>query len=648
MDFGRVFVDAMTSRASEVAGSTAGRTKIGTVVRIDRTVVPHEYDIQPLGGGVTLPQEAFLWSNDALITREKWDEGDTVVLSLVDDGQYIVHDVLDRDSVIRDGGKPSDASPLMDGAADAGVSEEYARGDHVHPTDTSRATRIDHPAWSVPARWQDGAGEAVDALYPSDTNLPNCIVIRDGGGRFEATDPIADKQVATKKYVDDNAGGTPPTPSSSSPLMDGTAAAGSSVEYARGDHRHPSDTSRVAKAGDAMSGALSVQYGGGETQLSNAYCLIKHTADAHWKASLGPYGFSFGSGAAAADWELNRTGANVASLAAGDQLRVQQDPSNANDLARKSYVDTKAPIASPAFTGTPTAPTPAANDNSTRVATTAWVTGEFGKYVPKSLYGAKGAILAASGAGTPVAVSAPANNWEGLVSDSSQSAGVAWFNLVGLVKPRQTIHMTSVTDVYQYWHTLYPWWRVCRATCVGGGGRGGDARTTQGGCGGGGAGGACAVGYYTRGQVGELEVRITVGFGDSGGLGAGGPSAVGIVPIGAGPIFDTIIANGGGSGNDYGTGSSTGGSGGTYEGTNVAFGVNGGRGGHGALTANVPLGFGGDSGMGWGGGGSRALFGGSGGAGTGYGGGGGGAYRNTSDRTGGAGAAGMVLLEFYG
>ena len=34
---------------------------------------------------------------------------------------------------------------------------------------------------------------------------------------------------------------------------------------------------------------------------------------------------------------------------------------------------TYAPLASPKFTGTPTSPTPAANDNSTKVATTAFV-----------------------------------------------------------------------------------------------------------------------------------------------------------------------------------------------------------------------------------------------------------------------------------
>lgn len=35
--------------------------------------------------------------------------------------------------------KPSDSSPLMDGTASAGSSSKYARGDHVHPSDTSKA-----------------------------------------------------------------------------------------------------------------------------------------------------------------------------------------------------------------------------------------------------------------------------------------------------------------------------------------------------------------------------------------------------------------------------------------------------------------------------------------------------------------------------
>ena len=52
------------------------------------------------------------------------------------------------------------------------------------------------------------------------------------------------------------AGGVPA--SNATPLMDGEASAGQEGAYARGDHRHPSDTSKVSKTGDTMTGPLSV------------------------------------------------------------------------------------------------------------------------------------------------------------------------------------------------------------------------------------------------------------------------------------------------------------------------------------------------------------------------------------------------------
>lgn len=41
-----------------------------------------------------------------------------------------------------EGPEPYTSSPAMDGSASAGSSAKYARGDHVHPTDTSRAAKI--------------------------------------------------------------------------------------------------------------------------------------------------------------------------------------------------------------------------------------------------------------------------------------------------------------------------------------------------------------------------------------------------------------------------------------------------------------------------------------------------------------------------
>lgn len=42
------------------------------------------------------------------------------------------------------------------------------------------------------------------------------------------------------------------------PKMDGTAAVGSELAFARGDHVHPSDTKKVNKSGDTMTGNLAM------------------------------------------------------------------------------------------------------------------------------------------------------------------------------------------------------------------------------------------------------------------------------------------------------------------------------------------------------------------------------------------------------
>ena len=44
--------------------------------------------------------------------------------------------------------------------------------------------------------------------------------------------------------------------SNATPLMDGTASVGVANSYARGDHRHPSDSAKLNKAGDTMTGPL--------------------------------------------------------------------------------------------------------------------------------------------------------------------------------------------------------------------------------------------------------------------------------------------------------------------------------------------------------------------------------------------------------
>jgi hypothetical protein len=180
---------------------------------------------------------------------------------------------------------PSNTPPLMNGPAVVGVSQTYARGDHGHPSDTSRAsiTYVDA---------QDATKAPIAS--PTFTGVPRA-----------PTPALAtnDTTIATTAFVAGSIGGSGmPAPGNANPIMDGPAAPGISNLYSRQDHIHPSDTSKAA-----------VTYVDSQDAL---------------KASI-------------------------------------------------TYVDSqdalKAPIASPTFTGTPAAPTPTAGDSSTKVATTAFV-----------------------------------------------------------------------------------------------------------------------------------------------------------------------------------------------------------------------------------------------------------------------------------
>jgi hypothetical protein len=88
----------------------------------------------------------------------------------------------------------SSTTPLMNGTAAVGTGTTWARADHVHPVDTSRY------AASNPSGYQTAA-------------------------QVTAAIPVA---------------------STTAPLINGTAAAGSSAAWSRGDHVHPVDTSRYA------------------------------------------------------------------------------------------------------------------------------------------------------------------------------------------------------------------------------------------------------------------------------------------------------------------------------------------------------------------------------------------------------------------
>lgn len=104
----------------------------------------------------------------------------------------------------------------------------------------------------------------------------------------------------------------PAAASSGTPAMDGTASRGSSVQYARADHVHPTDTSRAA-ASDLAAKAdkvteVSVSTAGAVTQaldagklyhFTGALTSLTITLNAPASGDLAEYHFDFNSGSTA-------------------------------------------------------------------------------------------------------------------------------------------------------------------------------------------------------------------------------------------------------------------------------------------------------------------------------------------------------------
>jgi hypothetical protein len=128
-------------------------------------------------------------------------------------------------------------------------------------------------------------------------------------------------------------------------------------------------------------------------------------------------------------------------------LVLAGNPTVALGAASKGYVDAAAallaPLASPALTGTPTAPTPASNDNSPRLATTAFVaaqnylasltlagdlTGSVGLPLAATVVGLQGRAVAntAPGNGQVLAWSAANSNWAPPAAAGGSAAQLQW------------------------------------------------------------------------------------------------------------------------------------------------------------------------------------------------------------------------------
>lgn len=155
--------------------------------------------------------------------------------------------------------------------------------DRIVEEAVSRAAAAMAPGEPVPGaswRWgtvvaDDGATLDVEVggstLYgvprASDVTAPVGARVRVA---YLVTDALVDASVG-------QSGGGGPSPSSSTPLMDGTASAGTSDDYARGDHVHPTDTSRQAalsvETGTLTSGSAASSYSSSLTRYGKVVTL---------------------------------------------------------------------------------------------------------------------------------------------------------------------------------------------------------------------------------------------------------------------------------------------------------------------------------------------------------------------------------------
>ena len=179
----------------------------------------------------------------------------------------------DVDSIIGSS-TPSTSIPEMDGVGSPGTEDKYARGDHRHPTDTSRAAQSD-------------LTQEITDRGNADLALASDIADVDAKIKFSAAAPLMNSSSASAGFSDfmARADHIHPTdtsrasatdlatltarvdafsgsalPSDLTPNMDGVGAAGTGGNYSRGDHVHPSDTSKLDVAGGTITGLLTQTY----------------------------------------------------------------------------------------------------------------------------------------------------------------------------------------------------------------------------------------------------------------------------------------------------------------------------------------------------------------------------------------------------
>lgn len=252
-------------------------------------------------------------------------------------------------------------APKAPGTATVGTSAKYAREDHIHPTDTTRAS--------------------ASTTITAGTGLT-------GGGSLSVNRTISHQ---AKPEEGEDAGGT------------GSFVTGVTID----DLGHVVSTTKGnAPSLTGGSAATSGQYVSGVTVSGHAVTVTKAALPTTISGNAG----TATKLATARTISLSGDVTGSTTFDGSDDVSitatVADDSHNhviSNVDGLQTALNAKAPLASPALTGTPTAPTAAASTNNTQVATTAFVktavnsaiSGLDGAMVFKGTIGSTGATVTA-------------------------------------------------------------------------------------------------------------------------------------------------------------------------------------------------------------------------------------------------------------
>lgn len=246
------------TKLSNIASGAEVNQNAFSNVKVGSTTVAADAKTDTLtlaaGGDVTITPDA---TNDKVtisVTTPK------KVSDLTNDSGFITL------SQVPEGAAASSTTPLMDGTAAVGTETAFARGDHRHPSDTSKQDTI-----SDLATIRSGAAAGATAYQLPSTGIPD-------------TDLSSDVQASLAKADSAMQSNDLPKATTTTPKMDGTAAVGSETKWAKGDHVHPTDTSRAADnavvhntGNESFSGEKTVI---GTLKLQNQWNQIYNLDDA--------------------------------------------------------------------------------------------------------------------------------------------------------------------------------------------------------------------------------------------------------------------------------------------------------------------------------------------------------------------------------